>query len=51
MFQLGAGVQVYELYAAADEAGFTAVGGECPVSFLGDIIFALLIIFFYRLLG
>lgn len=32
-FRLGAGVQVYELYEAADAAGYTAVGGECRVSF------------------
>ena len=30
-FKLGAGVQVGELYAAADKYGVTAVGGECKV--------------------
>lgn len=30
--RLGAGVEVRELYEAADKAGYTAVGGECRVS-------------------
>ncbi|KAF6829465.1 FAD-linked oxidoreductase-like protein 17 [Colletotrichum musicola] len=28
-FKLGAGIQVFELYEAADKEGYTAVGGEC----------------------
>lgn len=31
-FKLGAGVQVGELYAAANKYGVTAVGGECKVN-------------------
>lgn len=31
--KLGAGVMVYELYEVADREGFTAVAGECRVSF------------------
>jgi FAD/FMN-containing dehydrogenase len=31
--KLGAGVEVRELYEAADAAGYTAVGGECRVRF------------------
>jgi FAD/FMN-containing dehydrogenase len=30
--KLGAGVMVYELYEAAEKAGYTAVAGECRVS-------------------
>jgi hypothetical protein len=32
VFKVGAGVQGYELYAAADKYGVTAVAGICPVS-------------------
>lgn len=31
-FKIGAGIQVFELYEAANKAGYTAVGGECRVS-------------------
>lgn len=30
--KVGAGVQVFELYEAANKYGYTAVGGECRVS-------------------
>lgn len=33
-FRLGAGVMVHEIYEAAEREGYTAVGGECRVSFL-----------------
>lgn len=32
-FKIGAGVQVKDLYQAADREGYTAVGGECRVSY------------------
>lgn len=31
-FKIGAGVQVRDIYEAAEREGFTAVGGECRVS-------------------
>lgn len=31
-FKIGAGIQVVELYEAANKHGYTAVGGECRVS-------------------
>lgn len=31
-FKIGAGIQVKDLYLAADQEGYTAVGGECRVS-------------------
>lgn len=31
-FKIGAGIQVVELYEAANKYGYTAVGGECRVS-------------------
>lgn len=31
-FKLGAGIQVKDLYEAADREGYSAVGGECRVS-------------------